>query len=68
MANDAGIWVHLSVCVCYVASVMFDSWQSYGLEPTRLLCPVDSPGKNIGVGCHTLLQVIRPQTKTQKTA
>ena len=26
------------------------------LEPTRLLCPWDSPGKNTGVGCHALLQ------------
>ena len=24
----------------------------YGLEPTRLLCPWDSPGKNTGAGCH----------------
>ena len=24
--------------------------------PTRFLCPWDSPGKNTGVGCHTLLQ------------
>ena len=31
-----------------------------GLEPTRLLCPWDSPGKNTGVGCHLLLQVIFP--------
>jgi len=27
-------------------------------EPTRLLCPWDSPGKNTGVGCHFLLQGI----------
>ena len=27
-----------------------------GLQPTRLLCPWDSPGKNTGVGCHFLLQ------------
>ena len=26
----------------------------------RLLCLWDSPGKNTGVGCHTLLQVIFP--------
>jgi len=26
-------------------------------QPTRLLCPWDSPGKNTGVGCHCLLQV-----------
>ena len=23
-----------------------------GLQPARLLCPWDSPGKNTGVGCH----------------
>ena len=27
-----------------------------GLQPTRLLCPSDSPGKDTGVGCHFLLQ------------
>ena len=30
--------------------------QPYGQQPTRLLCPQDSPGKNTGVGCHVLLQ------------
>ena len=25
-------------------------------QPTRLLCPWDSPGKNTGVGCRALLQ------------
>ena len=28
----------------------------HGLQPARLLCPWDSPGKNTGVGCHFLLQ------------
>ena len=28
------------------------------LQRARLLCPWDSPGKNIGVGCHALLQGI----------
>ena len=28
----------------------------HGLQPTRLLCPRDSPGKNTGGGCHALLQ------------
>ena len=27
-----------------------------GLQPARLLCPWDSPGKITGVGCHFLLQ------------
>ena len=30
------------------------------LQPARLLCPWDSPGKNTGVGCHFLLQGIFP--------
>ena len=37
---------------------MSDSLQPYGLWPTRLFCPWDSPGKNTGVGCHVLLQGI----------
>ena len=32
--------------------------QAYGLQPSRFLCPWDSPGKNNGVGCHALLQGI----------
>ena len=32
----------------------------YGLLATRLLCPWVSPGKNIGVACHALLQGIFP--------
>jgi len=32
----------------------------HGLQPTRLLCPWDTPGKNTGVGCHALLQGIFP--------
>ena len=30
----------------------------HGLQPSRILCPQDSPGKNTGVGCHFLLQGI----------
>ena len=30
------------------------------MQPTRLLCPWNSPGKNTGVGCHSLLQGIFP--------
>ena len=39
-------------------SIMSDSLRPYGLQPTRLLCSWDSPGRNTGVGCHTLLQGI----------
>ena len=37
-------------------SVLSDSLQPHGLQPARLLCPWDYPGKNTGVGCHFLLQ------------
>ena len=41
-------------------SVVFDSLQLYGLQPSMLFCPWDSAGKNTGVGCHSLLQWIFP--------
>ncbi|XP_060986025.1 retinoic acid early transcript 1E-like isoform X1 [Dama dama] len=36
-------------------SVVSASLRPHGLQPTRLLCPWDSSGKNTGVGCHFLL-------------
>ena len=47
-------------CVCVSCSVMTNSWQPCGLQPTRLLCPWDFPGKSTGVGSHSLLQEIFP--------
>ena len=41
-------------------SVMSDSLRLHELQPTRLLCPQGSPGKNTRVGCHSLLQDIFP--------
>ena len=35
---------------------MSDSSKPHGLQPTRLLCPWDFPGKSTGVGCHCLLR------------
>ena len=37
---------------------MSDSLPPQGLQSARLLCPWKSPGKNTGVGCHSLLQGI----------
>ena len=39
---------------------MSNSLQPYGLWSSRLLCPWDSPDKNTGVSCYTLLQGIFP--------
>ena len=33
-----------------------DSLRPHGLEPCRILSSWDSPGRNSGVGCHSLLQ------------
>ena len=41
-------------------SVKSNSLQSHGLQPARLLCSWDFPGKKTGVGCHFLLQRIFP--------
>ena len=40
----------------HAGSVM--SERPHGLQPVRLLCPWDFPGKNTGLGCHFLLQGI----------
>ena len=37
-------------------SVVSDFLRPHGLQPTRLLCPWDFPGKSTGVGCHCLLR------------
>ena len=37
-----------------VASVVSSPMRPHVLQPARLLCPWDSPGKNTGVGCHFL--------------
>ena len=39
---------------------MSDFLRPHGLQPTRILCPWDFPGKNNGVRCHFLLQRIFP--------
>ena len=46
------------VHACWFVSVLSDSLWPYKLQPTRLLCPWDCPGKNTGVGCYALLQGI----------
>ena len=56
---QAGIleWVAISFSnACMLAKSESDSGQPYGQQPTRLLRPQDSLGKNTGVGCHFLLQ------------
>ena len=59
-------------CCCQVASVMPSSatahrrtLPSHKRQPTRFLCPRNSPGKNAGVGCHFLLQCMKEKSKSE---
>ena len=44
---------------------MSDSVRPHGLQPTGLLRPWDSPGKNTGVGCHFLLQCMKVESERE---
>ena len=48
-----------------VASVMSDSVQPHGRQPTRLPHPWDSPGKNTGVGCQFLLRCMKVRSESE---
>jgi len=48
-------------------SVVSDSVRPHRRQPTRLLCPWDSPGKNTGVGCHFLLQCMTVKSESEVT-
>ena len=54
-------------CCCSVASVVSDSMQPHGLQPTRLPRPWNSPGKNTGVGCHFLLCCMKVKSESEVT-
>ena len=45
---------------------MPDSLRPHGLQPTRLLCPWDFPGKDTRVVCHFLLQGIFPTQESNQ--
>ena len=54
-----------SLYLLLVASVVSDSVRPHRRQPTRLLCPWDSPGKNTGVGCHFLLQCMSVKSESE---
>ena len=55
--ND-GAWK--GVCVCAKSHQSLSESVTHGLSPTRLFCPLDSLGRNTGVGCQSPLQGIFP--------
>ena len=44
---------------------MSDSLRPHRWQPTRLPCPWDSPGKNTGVGCHSLHQCMKVKSESE---
>ena len=66
------IFMYFSVCKFYLTAAK--SLQScptlcdpHRRQPTRLLRPWDSPGKNTGVGCHFLLQRMKVKSESEVT-
>ena len=55
----------LCCCCCQVALVVSNSVRPHRRQPTRLLHPWDSPGKNTGVGCHFLLQCMKVKSESE---
>ena len=52
-------------CCCSVVSVVSDSVRPHRRQPTRLPHPRDSPGKNTGVGCHSLFQCMKVKRESE---
>ena len=44
---------------------MSDSVRPHRWQPTRLLCPWDSPGENTRVGCHLLFQCMEVKSESE---
>ena len=57
---------NVSICLAAAKSlVVSDSVRPPRWQPTRLLRPWDSPGKNTGVGCHVLLQCRKVKSESE---
>ena len=63
LTMHAQSWIWICCCCCWVASVVSDSVRPHRRQPIRLPHPWDSPGKNIGVGCHFLLQCMKVKSE-----
>ena len=56
------VFLHACLPSC---SVVRNSLQPFGLYPSRLLSPWDSPGKNVGVSCRASPRISsRPRNQT----
>ena len=58
---DSRLLVYILLCRMIVSNSVWP----HRLQPTRLRCPWDSPGKNTGVGCHFLLQCMEVKSESE---
>ena len=65
LLEEIFLFTNCCCCCCSVASVVSDSVRPHRRQPTRLPRPWDSPGKNIGVGCHFLLQCMKVKRESE---
>ena len=58
-------WQFCLCCCCQVTSVVSDSVWPHRRQPTRLPRAWDSPGKDVGMGCHFLLQCRKVKSESE---
>ena len=66
--NILGVFLYsiiLFSMLSFSRPVVSDSVRPQRQQPTRLACPWDSPGKNIGAGCHFLLQCMKVKSEVK---
>ena len=44
--------LYIACCCCPVSKLYLTLLRPHGLQPAKLFCPWDFPGKNTGLGCH----------------
>ena len=59
------LWCQDCCDCCLIASFVSNSVRPHRRQPTRLRHPWDSPGKNTGVGCHSLLQCMKVKSESE---
>ena len=52
MLNETEATIKRQYTTCVCGSVVSNSLPPHGLQPARLPCPRNSPGKNTGMGSH----------------
>ena len=69
MKIDLSIFIYYTAAAAAAAKSLqlCQTLRPHRQQPTRLLHPWDSPGKNTGVGCHFLLQCMKVKSESEIT-